>query len=253
MEKSHNRRFLTIFVVLIGLMLLSYLFLSPAEGFFTHPARIRAWLLQFGILSPFVYMLLQIIQVIISAIPGQALSIAGGYVFGAWFGTIYNTIGTMVGSLIVFWLTRKYGRSLAESFIKEKEMRHLDRFFRRQGPVPIILVRLIPFFPNDAVSFFLGLTKISYWTYTWTTFLGFLPQFIILNMLGESMSTEFGSPLMILLTVLMTLFGTFYLFRQRLKILFLREVKEAEQELSHLTYAIERDSEESLDFLKKEL
>lgn len=253
MHIPHNKRFLTILVAIVGVIILSYILIIPFKDFFTDPGLIRDWLLGFSVMAPFMYMLLQFIQVIFSAIPGTILSVAGGYVFGPWLGTVYNLIGTMIGSLFVFWLTRRYGRRLAESFIHEKEMRHMDRFFQRQGALPLIIIRMIPFFPNDAVSFFLGLTKVSYWRYAWTSFIGFLPQFIILNMLGAEMQDGLGSPLMIILTVIMSLVGIFYVFRQKLKVILLKEIREVEHEMEVAAYFIEKESEESLDFLEKEL
>jgi uncharacterized membrane protein YdjX (TVP38/TMEM64 family) len=237
--KPHNKHFLAFTVIIIFIILLVLIYLSPLKDFFTDPKAIREFLLGFGLLAPLVYIFLQFMQVILSAIPGQVLSIAGGYLFGFTLGTAYNLIGTMAGSLVVFALAKKFGRKFVESFVPKKDMHHLDRFFKRQGVMPLIIARVIPFFPNDAVSFFLGITKISYWRYTWTTFLGFLPQFLLLNFLGIELLSGINF-LTISLVIFLSLFGIFYIFRHKLKILLLKEIREVEKEVQEAEDFVEK-------------
>jgi uncharacterized membrane protein YdjX (TVP38/TMEM64 family) len=51
----------------------------------------------FGVYSPLVYVLIQMVQVIIAPIPGGAIEFIGGYLFGAKLGFLYSMIGLFIG------------------------------------------------------------------------------------------------------------------------------------------------------------
>jgi len=77
--------FLTI--VPIVLLILGYIFPS---SFFGSQEAIRDFVSQFGVFAPLAFIMLQILQVIITPFSHYAVSIAGGFIFGTWQGFIYN-------------------------------------------------------------------------------------------------------------------------------------------------------------------
>jgi uncharacterized membrane protein YdjX (TVP38/TMEM64 family) len=68
-----------------------------------------------GAWGPLILVLLHITQNVIFFIPGSFVSIAGGFVYGAVFGFIYNLIGIMVGTTVLFFLARWLGRAWVET------------------------------------------------------------------------------------------------------------------------------------------
>ena len=70
-----------------------------------------------GRLSIFAFMLLQVLQVIITPIPGEVTGLIGGYLYGPMLGTVYSTIGLTIGSWIAFILARAYGLPLVERVV----------------------------------------------------------------------------------------------------------------------------------------
>jgi Uncharacterized conserved protein len=73
-----------------------------------------------ALLGPIIFFCMQIIQVIIPIIPGGLTIAAGVLIFGPFWGFVYNYVGIVVGSVILFHLGRKYGQSLVQVFVKEK-------------------------------------------------------------------------------------------------------------------------------------
>ena len=57
------------------------------------PETIRAYVLGFGALAPAAFVLIQIVQVLLAPVPGHALAVAGGYLFGPWLGAAYSLSG----------------------------------------------------------------------------------------------------------------------------------------------------------------
>jgi uncharacterized membrane protein YdjX (TVP38/TMEM64 family) len=62
--------------------------------------------------GPILFVLIQILQVIIPIIPGGISLAAGVLLFGPVEGFIYNYIGICIGSIIIFLLSRQYGKPL---------------------------------------------------------------------------------------------------------------------------------------------
>src|SRR3989442_6844249 len=72
----------------------------------------------------------QFLQVVIAAIPGEITSFAAGYVFGAWRGFLYSTIGVTLGSAFNFWFARVVGRPTLERLIGRDRLARIDRTLR---------------------------------------------------------------------------------------------------------------------------
>ena len=74
--------------------------------------KIRAWIEGWGAVAPLVFIGVQAIQVILFAIPGEVVQIAGGYLFGGWMGILLSMSGILLGSTGAFFLSRALGRQL---------------------------------------------------------------------------------------------------------------------------------------------
>ena len=83
--------------------------------------------------------------------------------FGAAGGFWCNYIGISAGSIIAFWLARKYGSVLVsrmfpgEKYEKWAKWAAGSRFYT----VVLFLGMVLPLFPDDYFCYFTGLTKMS--------------------------------------------------------------------------------------------
>ncbi|GMA47523.1 TVP38/TMEM64 family protein [Tetragenococcus muriaticus] len=137
--------------------------------------------------APFLFILIQILQVVIPILPGGISLAAGVLLFGPLIGFLYNYIGICIGSLILFWLGRQYGKPLVLRLINGKTyykyIHWLDnqKRFDRLFTVAIFL----PIAPDDALCLMASLTKISLKKFTWIILLAkpvsvFLYSFILI-------------------------------------------------------------------------
>ncbi|HOJ81403.1 MAG TPA: hypothetical protein PLG72_11200, partial [Clostridiales bacterium] len=76
------------------------------------PEEFRDWLNSFGWKGVLVFIGVQVLQVVVAAIPGEVTQLAGGYLYGTFFGTIYSLAGIVLGSVIVFYAARLLGYPL---------------------------------------------------------------------------------------------------------------------------------------------
>ena len=162
----------------IGLQL--YSFVSDRE-------KIRAYVFSFGTLTPVVFMVFQILQVVLAPVPGEVTGFVGGYLFGAAKGFFYSSIGLAAGSCIIFMLGRFSCRYYILKLISCDKLKKIDTFTKRQGILIIFFLYLFPGFPKDYLSFFLGITSLRFKIFVILTSIGRMPGTLVLSIQGASL------------------------------------------------------------------
>ena len=137
---------------------------------------------RYGILG---FLLSMILQAIIAPIPGEALMVIGGAVFGSLPAIVIGEVGGCIGALVCFLIARKGGRTLVIKMIGRKGLEFADNWFKRHGFYAVLLARLIPFIPIDAISYGAGLTAMSLKSFFVATAIGMLPRVIFYSYIGE--------------------------------------------------------------------
>jgi uncharacterized membrane protein YdjX (TVP38/TMEM64 family) len=144
-------------------LILHYSDLYPA---FLDRKRLADFVRSFGSLSPLIFIVLQILQVLFAPIPGEVTGFIGGYLYGNFFGVLYSTIGLGVGSWLAFVFARWAGQPLVERIVSPALLQKYDYLMTHQGTWIAFLLFLIPGFPKDYLCYILGLSHMG-----WKTFL----------------------------------------------------------------------------------
>lgn len=141
-------------------------------------------------LGPVIFFMMQIIQVIVPIIPGGLTMAAGVLIFGPVWGFVYNYIGIVAGSFLLFHFGRKYGTTLAKTFVKEKTYNKYMGWFSEKGQrrfdIIFFLLILSPVAPDDALVLIASQTKMSRRFFFWTMLLAkpfpiFLYSYILIK------------------------------------------------------------------------
>jgi uncharacterized membrane protein YdjX (TVP38/TMEM64 family) len=120
------------------------------------------------------------------ALPGSLLTIAGGAVFGFWWGAVFNSIGANIGANAAFGFSRTLGRDGIER-IGGKRLQGLDRATSEHGLVGLLILRLIPLVPFNALNFGSGLTAIRWGHYALATVVGILPGTLVYTFFADAL------------------------------------------------------------------
>ncbi|EHJ56408.1 TVP38/TMEM64 family protein [Streptococcus urinalis] len=108
------------------------------------------------------FLFLQIIQVVIPIIPGGLTTVVGFMTFGPYLGLLLNVLGISLGSLILFYLVRRFGRPFILLFIKEKQLRQYDKKLATKTYERIFILNMIsPMAPADIMVMITGLSQMS--------------------------------------------------------------------------------------------
>ncbi|MCG8483646.1 MAG: TVP38/TMEM64 family protein [Clostridia bacterium] len=169
-----------ILMILFGVLLVHNIGLNHIS-----PERIKAFILSFGWIAPIVYILLYTLRPI-TLFPASILSLGGGLAFGALFGTVYTVVGASLGAILAFLTARKLGSEAVEQLLGNK-LTKLDNKIEAQGFYAVLIMRLIPIFPFDAVSYWSGLSKVHFKHFVLATVIGIIPGTFVYNFMGDSL------------------------------------------------------------------
>ena len=151
--------------LLLLLLLTAALFMVSAKvnGHFDSIDSFRSYLERFGIWGPLVLTAIQAIQVVLPVLPGFLGCIVGAVIFGSAKGFWINYIGISGGSLIAYWLAKRYGVTLVERMVPmEKYRKWIDWVNKKESyTVVLFLMILLPLAPDDFFCYFSGLMKMS--------------------------------------------------------------------------------------------
>ncbi len=93
-----------------------------------------------------IYMGLQIMQIIVSILPGQVFQVAAGYYFGFFMGLVYSLIGAAIGTTITYFVAKWLGSNAIEVlFGKEKIDKIVKMLNSSRAYNVVFLLYLIPF------------------------------------------------------------------------------------------------------------
>ena len=112
-----------------------------------------------------------------------------------------------------FWIARSLGREAVEKLCSKTGLATIERFFERHGDQSVLIARLIPFVSFDFVSYFAGLTSMSFRGFMIATGIGQLPATIVYSYVG-GMLTSGAKMLVAALLILFALAALAVLARQ---------------------------------------
>ena len=133
------------------------------DGRFDSVETFQKYVAGFGLAAPLFLVAVQAAQVILPVLPGLFGCVVGTMMFGAVGGFWCNYIGISAGSIIAFWLARKYGSGLVsrmfpgEKYEKWAAWAAGSRFYT----AVLFLGMVLPLFPDDYFCYFTGITKMS--------------------------------------------------------------------------------------------
>ena len=146
------------FVLLLAVSAV-FMILGWVGGHFDSVDTFREYVVSFGIWGPVVLTLIQMLQVILPVLPGFLGCVVGAALFGSVGGFLVNYIGISAGSIIAYFLARKYGLQLVNMMISmEKYRKHIERINRSKSYTTLLfLAILLPLAPDDFFCYFSGL------------------------------------------------------------------------------------------------
>lgn len=143
-------------------------FIGKNNGWFSvfeSRESLKEYISSFNGWAPVVFFALQFMQVIVSPIPGNLTTLMGGILFGFWQGFLISLLAVVLGSLCAFLLGKAFGRPLVERVVGKKVVEKYFTTVSSRQLVVLILLFLLPIFPDDVLCLIAGLTAMRFRTF----------------------------------------------------------------------------------------
>ena len=101
--------------------------------------------------------------IVLLILPASWLSIAAGYLYGTYLGSLIVFVSAFVGATISFFIAKKFfSKKVLVMVNKFPKLSLLENIIQKGGLKLIILTRLSPLFPFSILNYFYGLNNINY-------------------------------------------------------------------------------------------
>lgn len=165
-QKSLRQKYihyLSVFVVAIVIFILCVMMRAYLEGYFNSVESFQNYISKFGYFGPLFLMVFQAVQVILPVLPGFLGCAVGSIMFGPFIGFLCNYVGISSGSIIAFFLAKRFGAPLIRDiFPSDKYQKWFTWSKSSKSYIAFLFfAMLLPLFPDDYLCYLSGLTEIK--------------------------------------------------------------------------------------------
>lgn len=155
-----------------------------------HRSALTGFVEEMGAMAALAFIALYAVTTLLFLPVGAVLTIAGGFLFGITFGTIYVVVGATLGAAGIFLVARTalgdHFRAKAGPF-----MQRMEAGFRENAFSYMLVLRLVPLFPFFVVNVAPAFLGVSLRTYVVGTFIGIIPGTLVFILAGAGLGSVF--------------------------------------------------------------
>ena len=153
---------------------------------------LRDWIGARGAWGALVFVLLYAVATV-AAVPGTALTVAAGAIFGSVTGVVLVSLASTLGAALAFLVARYFAReAIVRSLSGNEKFRRLDRLTEEHGEIIVALTRLVPIFPFNLLNYGFGLTRVTFRTYVFWSWLCMLPGTVLYVVGADAIAKGIG-------------------------------------------------------------
>jgi len=177
-----------------------------------HPADLRAFVAQWGLLSIFINLAIIMILALFPVIPFVLMAGINTLLYGWIGGFMLSLSGSLLGASLGFWLSRTLGQAWAQP--KMTKLGKWGALLRGNSFSVVLLSRLIPVLPSAAVNYAAGLSLMTFSSFLLASLLGKIPMIVWESWVGHDLWLISHHPrrLLLALAIGALLFGSVGLY-----------------------------------------
>ncbi len=158
----------------------------------THRETLLAFVANNAFLAPLVFIAIYATATALSVPGGAVLTIAGGFMFGTWFGGLYVVIGATLGATAIFLIAK----TALGNALKNKAgpwLQRMEAGFNENALNYLLVLRLIPIFPFWLVNLVPAFLGVGLGTFAVGTFFGIIPGSLVFASIGNGLGAVFDA------------------------------------------------------------
>ena len=142
------------------------------------------WLRKWGNWAWLIAILLLMSDLILP-IPGTAVMVTLGLIYGPIVGGIVGSIGSILSGVVAYLLCLKFGREIAIKIAGDKAIQQGENIFERTGAWLVVLSRWLPVMP-EVIACMAGLSRMPSRLFIASLATGSIPLAFIFSIIGAS-------------------------------------------------------------------
>ena len=177
----------------LALLCLLYFAVPPVHAYVDRAAAVLGsanvdavveYIRSYGPYAMVISFALMVFSSVVAPLPAFLITFSNAAIFGWWQGAILSWSSAMAGAALCFFIARALGRDTVEKFAGRGALASVEDYFVRYGSRTILICRLLPFVSFDAVSYFAGLTPVTFVSFFIATGIGQLPATVVYSYVG---------------------------------------------------------------------
>lgn len=170
-NKLHLYRLLLVINIILCVVITIWTLFSKYDMLqvFSSIATFKQFILSTGQKGMFVYVLIQIIQVLFVPIPAMIITLTGVAIYGPLLGSMLCTLGVLIGSYGSFLIGRVFGVKLVTWIVGHENATKYADLINKRGKFFLIIAFLLPLFPDDILCLIAGITTMKFKHFFWIT------------------------------------------------------------------------------------
>lgn len=155
--------------------------LFTLESLKTQKSDIENYYLNQPVLTTVLYVLIYIVMTGLSLPGATILTLAGGALFGLFWGLVIVSFASTIGATLAFLAARfLFQKKVEDRF--NAQLKSIDAGIERDGGFYLLTLRLVPIFPFFMINLLMGLTTMRVWSFYWISQIGMLAgTFVYIN------------------------------------------------------------------------
>lgn len=151
-----------------------------------HRAELTGWVGAHPWLAAVAYVVIYTAATALSVPGALVLTLTGGFLFGAWLGTVLTVLGATAGATLVFLTARRiFGADALQKLGPRAEA--LGRGIQANAWSYLLVLRLVPIFPFVLVNLVPAFVGVRLPVFVATTALGIIPGTAVFSLSGAGL------------------------------------------------------------------
>ena len=143
-----------------------------------------------------------LLKSVLFVVPASIIYIYTGMAFDLPAALAINLAGIAIEVTVTFWLGRFLGSGYVEKKLRGKKWAEKLMNTRQKNKLSFLFgVRVLPAFPIDFVSLFLGASGIGFAPYFFVSVLGIMPRVVLFTVLGDGLYDYIPMELLVIVAI----------------------------------------------------
>lgn len=172
----------------------------------------RSLVINHYIIGMFLFVFLIILSIVFAPLTSLPFLPLASNTYGVFLTSLFFIIGGFIGSIIAFFIARKFKSKIIGKMISTDEANLIEDAVPKKNYFWILILMRI-FVPADVLSYSLGMTSITPRIFILTTLIGIIPSAIFFSLLG--ITPWIYQIIVWIFVIFILVFGLYILFRNK--------------------------------------